>query len=215
MNPEPHLFFNLTRFPPNRCRNRGRQTIPFIELQVIWYFWVSSQHYFSKYSLFCKKMLIWLWLWPRQPGTYLILEWPKKRTCWNNICSLSPGDHDCVQLFLQLVVFRKLLAENRLDKLCCTDHIKCNSPTPSRLKDRSRRALCAGCTCKSFCAGCVWPISSLPVDPDQANPRHTPNPNPNPLGEYEVGRGSHAAPPRVLMAFFQDKHAAQKASLTH
>ena len=55
-------------------------------------------------------------------GTCLIFEWPKKKNCKNNICSRSPGDHDCGKLFLQVVVFRKLLAENWLDKLYCTDH---------------------------------------------------------------------------------------------
>ena len=29
------------------------------------------------------QYLIWLWLCPWQPGTYLILEWQKKNNCWN------------------------------------------------------------------------------------------------------------------------------------
>ena len=36
----------------------------------------------------------------------------EKEKLLNNICSRSPGDHDCGQLFLQFVVIRKLLDEN-------------------------------------------------------------------------------------------------------
>ena len=46
----------------------------------------------------------------------------EKEKLRNTICSLRPGDQDCGQLVLQFVVFRKLLGENRLDKLYCTDH---------------------------------------------------------------------------------------------
>ena len=70
------------------------------------------------------KFLILVWLCHWQPGTNMTLEWPKKKKCWNNICSLGPGDHDGGYLVLQFVVFWKLLprwyiAENWLDELYC------------------------------------------------------------------------------------------------
>ena len=42
---------------------------------------------------------------------------------YDNLDSRNAGDHDCGQLVLQFVAFRKLLAESRLDKLSCTDHV--------------------------------------------------------------------------------------------
>ena len=35
LNPERHLYFNLSSFPSNRCRNKGVQTIPFLYTQVM------------------------------------------------------------------------------------------------------------------------------------------------------------------------------------
>ena len=38
LNPECHLYFNLSSFPSIRCRNKGVQTIPSFYTQVIWFF---------------------------------------------------------------------------------------------------------------------------------------------------------------------------------
>ena len=47
----------------------------------------------------------------------------EKKNCQNSICSLSPGDHEYGRLILQFVTIQKLLAENWLNKLACTDHM--------------------------------------------------------------------------------------------
>ena len=53
LNPERHLYFNLSSFPSNRCRSRGVQTIPFFYTQVIWFFFLQLEQYFANYSWFC------------------------------------------------------------------------------------------------------------------------------------------------------------------
>ena len=62
----------------------------------------------------------------------------------------------------------------------------------------------ASCTKHKLCAVRVSTISTLHVDPDQPNPRPDPSRTPS-LWELEVGRGSHAAPPRVSVAFKKKK----------
>ena len=56
-----------------------------------------------------------------------------------------------------------------------------------------------------FLQGAVWPISAFVVGPDQPDPRHISNPNPEPedFEGLEVSRGerSHAAPPRFVGGF--------------
>ena len=77
-------------------------------------------------------------------------------------------------------------------------------------------AICAGLVGTKLCAGRVWSISTLHVGPDQPDPRPIPHPNPNlnlNFGGIEVGRGSHAAPPRVLMEFSNKPPGGRKASL--
>ena len=61
----------------------------------------------------------------------------KEKLLQNNSCSLSPDDHDCDQLVLLFVVFRNLLAENRLDKLYRTDHINSRCRKFSRTERRT------------------------------------------------------------------------------
>ena len=46
-----------------------------------------------------------------------------EKNCQNSTPSLSPGDHDYGRLAFHFAILQKLLAENRLDKLACTDHI--------------------------------------------------------------------------------------------
>ena len=42
----------------------------------------------------------------------------------NEVCdSLGPGDHGCRRYFFQFVVFQKLLTENTMDILLCTDYM--------------------------------------------------------------------------------------------
>ena len=78
-----------------------------------------------------------------------------------------------------------------------------------------RLPLCAGASCTKLCAGRGSSISTLPVGPEQPNPRPHPgtnpfpNLNPNPLG------GSHAAPPRVLVALFQKKTPGGRKTRLH
>ena len=60
-----------------------------------------------------------------------------EKICQNSICSLSPGDHDEYgRLDFQFVIVQKLLAENILNKLANTDHMrtmKCTINTNNEL----------------------------------------------------------------------------------
>ena len=73
---------------------------------------------------------------------------------------------------------------------------------------------------RNFVAGPVSSIATLHVDPEQSDPRPDTNPSPNanpiPSGGSKSAGGSHAAPPRVLAAFFQKYcRAAERTALTN
>lgn len=115
--PECHLCFNFATFPFNKCR---KNKSPNESLNDSFHLYAGDLTY-----IYCRNDISWgirgfdnnmilLCSCPRNPGNSLILERPEKKSCQNNICSLSGGDHDCGEPVLQFVVFSKVVSRKQI-----------------------------------------------------------------------------------------------------
>ena len=107
--------------PADRYRNKGVKTIPFFCTRVIWYYFFNWNNISRGIRAFVNNS--WFGYAYALDNLELIWFWSVRirKTAKRIFCSCSPADHDCGQLFLRLVVLRKLSAENWLDKLYRTD----------------------------------------------------------------------------------------------
>ena len=72
LNPERYLYFNSSRFPLNRCRNEGVQTIPFFYIRMSSFSFLKRNNISRGMGGFVNNN--WFGISSSQAGTYLVLE---------------------------------------------------------------------------------------------------------------------------------------------